>query len=1017
MKTVSTGGRIKAVLGPTNTGKTRFAIERMLAHRTGVIGLPLRLLAREVYDKVRVQRGPSSVALLTGEERIIPERAKYWVCTVEAMPVANGADFMCVDEIQLCGDRERGHVFTDRLLRARGQVETMFLGSDTMRPVISRLVDGTLFEHRERLSSLSHTGSRKISRMRPRSALVAFSVEEVYAIAEIVRRQRGGAAVVMGALSPRTRNAQVELYQNGDVDFLVATDAIGMGLNLKIEHVAFVGLTKFDGNKIRRLAPNEIAQIAGRAGRYKTPGTFGTTADAGPMDPEAVAAIEENRFRNLTSLQWRSSDLDFRSADTLLASLRQDSGNPMLARAQEAEDVAALRELSEIPDVRQRLSSPQDVRLLWGVCQIPNFIGTSIDDHAGMIRTVFNFVRDSGYIPDDWLEKQVRQIDRIDGEVDTLARRIAGIRNWTYVSHRPDWVENSSYWQERTRAVEDRISDALHAGLTKRFVDRRTSVLLKHMKQKEKLVTTVNAEGEVEVEGEHVGRLVGFRFIQAAASTPEEERAVKAASLKVLAPELLLRANRLYNAPNTEFDLTEQGGLMWGEHSVGKLLQGKAPLEPEIEVFVDEHACEEAREKVSRRLKAFVGQKIASGCEALQQLAADEEITGLARGVAYRIVESLGVIERTAIAGDVKELDQDNRKLLRRHGVRFGQRTIYVQPVLRPEATRWRIVLWSLSRGLPVFPPPPPPGLVTIPANPEAPDGYYPLSGYDAVGNLAIRIDMLERLLNLLRAEDGRAGFEATADMLSITGLSLERFAELMNGLGYRADRFERQKERAPLEAREEGREPVPGEAAAVEVPVEGGTQAVENATAEGDAAAVQELDPVAEATDEPAPPAPEAEAGIQAETASGEAKAAELPVEGGTHAVEGATAEGDAAAAQQLVPAADAADESTSHAPEVGAGTHAEADSVPQEPEMVVAYRFTWQPKRRQRQGRREAAGPEGRRSAPGRQKSRPQRKRKETARAAGKAESNLPRQERKERPVDPDNPFSVLMELKEKL
>ena len=598
MNTAVNGSRIKAVLGPTNTGKTRFAIAQMLSHRTGVIGLPLRLLAREVYDKVRIERGPSSVALITGEERIIPPRAKYWVCTVEAMPVASGADFLCVDEIQLCGDRERGHVFTDRLLRARGQVETLFLGSDTMRPAIAKLVDGVQFERKMRLSSLSFTGSRKISRMRPRSALVAFSVEEVYAVAELVRRQRGGAAVVMGALSPRTRNAQVELYQNGDVDFLVATDAIGMGLNLNIDHVAFVGLTKFDGAKIRRLAPNEIAQIAGRAGRFRKPGTFGITADVEPLDPETVAAIEENRFQNLHALQWRNSDLDFRSIDTLLASLRQISEHRMLARAREAEDVSALSELSEVADIRQRSQSPVDVRLLWGVCQIPNFMNASPGEHASLISRVFTFIRDLGSIPDDWLEERVRQIDRIDGEVDVLARRIAGIRTWTYVSQRPDWVENTGYWRERTRAVEDRISDALHLGLTKRFVDRRTSVLLKHMKQKERLVTSVNAQGEVDVEGEHVGKIEGFRFVQAATSTSEEARAVRAASQRVLAPEFALRANRLYNAPNTEFDLTEQGGLMWGENSVGKLLRGNGGLEPEVEVFVDEQAGAEVRERV-----------------------------------------------------------------------------------------------------------------------------------------------------------------------------------------------------------------------------------------------------------------------------------------------------------------------------------------------------------------------------------------------------------------------------------
>ena len=954
MKTNSNGGRIRAVLGPTNTGKTRFAIERMLAHSSGVIGLPLRLLAREVYDNVREKCGPSSVALITGEERIYPERTRYRVCTVEAMPETNDADFLCVDEIQLCGDRERGHVFTDRLLRARGQVETLFLGSDTMRPTISQLVDNVSFEHWDRLSTLSFTGSRKISRMRPRSAFVAFSVEEVYAVAEIVRRQRGGAAVVMGALSPRTRNAQVGLYQNGDVDFLVATDAIGMGLNLNIDHVAFVGLTKFDGNRIRRLAPNEIAQIAGRAGRFKSPGTFGTTADAESIESETAAAIEENRFRNLGALQWRNSDLDFRSASTLLDSLRQASDNPLLTRAREAEDVAVLRELSGVGDIRQRLQSPRNVQLLWAACQIPNFLKSSLGEHAQLVKTVFTYIRDRGFVPDEWLETQVRRIDRVDGEVDALARRIAGIRIWTYVSQRPDWVENSTYWRERTRAIEDRISDALHAGLTKRFVDRRTSVLLKRMKQKEALVTTVNPKGEVEVEGEHVGRIEGFRFVQAAASTPEEERAIRAASLKVLAPEYSLRASRLYNAPNAEFDLTEQGGLMWGEHSVGKLVPGKSVLSPDIEVFVDEQAGDNVRERVERRLRAFVEQKLAAGCEALRNLTADEEITGLARGIAYRLAESFGVVPRSEVAADVKELDQDHRKLLRRHGVRFGQRTLYVQPVLKPEATRWRIVLWSLSQGFPEFPPPPPPGLVTIPHDPGLPSGYYPLSGYDAVGSVAVRIDMLERLLNLLRTEDSRKGFEATAEMLSITGTSLDGFSKLMQGLGYRATEFMRPKVRGPsgFEKPEEGKDGSEADGAGGESPPEAG-----------------------QVEEQPA--------------GQGESREAEI-----------------------------GADEVTPE-PVQTSPSPADEDSA-EEQEMVLAFRFTWQTRRqsRSRTGEEKTDRPVRRRERGKRpRRDRPDSKPKAAGKPDRKRQARPVSREANERRVDPDNPFSVLAQLKDKL
>ena len=985
MNTVSNGGRIRAVLGPTNTGKTRFAIQRMLSHRTGVIGLPLRLLAREVYDQVRQELGPSAVALITGEERIIPKRARYWVCTVEAMPVASGADFLCVDEIQLCGDRERGHVFTDRLLRARGQAETVFLGSETMRPAISKLIGGVQFERRERLSNLSFTGSRRISRMRPRSALVAFSVEEVYAVAEIVRRQRGGAAVVMGALSPRTRNAQVELYQNGDVDFLVATDAIGMGLNLNIDHVAFVGFTKFDGNRIRRLAPNEIAQIAGRAGRFRTPGTFGTTADSEPLDSQTVAAIEENRFRNLHALQWRNSDLDFRSADTLLASLRSVCGNPMLARSAEAEDMAALRELSGVAEIRERLRSSVDVKLLWGVCQIPNFLNLAASEHAELIRTVFMFILDKGSIPDEWLEGQVRRIDRVDGEVDTLARRIAGIRIWTYVSQRPDWVENSGHWRERTRAVEDRISDALHAGLTKRFVDRRTSVLLKQMKQKETLVATVNSQGEVEVEGQHVGRIEGFRFIQAASSTPEEERAVRTASLKILAPEFALRAGRLAGAQNNEIDLTEQGGLMWGEHSVGKLVPGKSGLEPGIEVFVDEAAGEEARKKVERRLRAFVEHKISDSCEAIKNLAADAEITGLSKGVAYRIVESFGVIERSAIAGDVKELDQENRKLLRRHGVRFGQHSVYVHPILRPEATRWRIVLWSLAGRLEEFPPAPPPGLVTIPADPAMPKGYYPISGYTKVGDLAIRIDMLERLLNLLREADSRRGFEATPDMLSITGLTLDGFAGLMRGLGYAAARFERPKVKEPHAEVASVHEETNGTGGGGEPGEAGSAEGEEGISGGNDAGGkIEEADdPKAKQVAADFPLGSDSGAGLPESVATG---------------------------------TGESRDESIA----VAVAETGMLDAEDAEEEIAVGYTFSWRAKGHGRGRRAGNSGAEGDRSGGAdrrRRDAQKPRKSKSRKQEGQKGEKRSTRQEKKEKPIDPDNPFNVLMRLKEKL
>jgi ATP-dependent RNA helicase SUPV3L1/SUV3 len=479
--------RIAAVLGPTNTGKTHYAIDRMLAHRTGVIGLPLRLLAREVYDRIVALRGPSVVALVTGEERIVPERTQYWVCTVEAMPEGTLADFVAIDEIQLCADPERGHVFTDRLLNARGLHETLFLGSDTMRRSIAALVPSAQFLTRERYSALTWAGSKKISRMPTRSAIVGFSVDNVYAIAEVIRRLKGGCAVVMGALSPRTRNAQVELYQNGDVDFLVATDAIGMGLNLDIGHVALSDTHKFDGRRMRPLFPHEIGQIAGRAGRYMTPGTFGVTGDAGALDDEVIEAVENHRFAPIERLQWRNGALDYGSADRLIASLEVTPRDERLTRGRDADDLIALKALADRADIRDRLRDARDVKLLWSVCRIPDFRSISAQEHISLLDRIYGFLHDKGRVPDDWLAGQIAMIDRTDGEIDTLSKRLAFIRTWTYVAQRQGWTNDESHWRDATRAVEDRLSDALHARLTQRFVDRRTSVLLRRLKQKESL--------------------------------------------------------------------------------------------------------------------------------------------------------------------------------------------------------------------------------------------------------------------------------------------------------------------------------------------------------------------------------------------------------------------------------------------------------------------------------------------------------------------------------------------------
>lgn len=789
--------KIIAVLGPTNTGKTHYAIERMLGYRSGVMGFPLRLLAKEVYDKVVKARGALNVALVTGEERIVPPKPKYWICTVEAMPQDIGAEFVAIDEIQLCADPERGHIFTDRMLHTRGVHETVFLGAHTMRGVIAALIEDVEFLDRRRLSQLTYDGSRKISRLKPRSAIVGFSVDNVYATAELLRRLKGGAAVVMGALSPRTRNAQVEMYQNGEVDYLVATDAIGMGLNLDLNHVAFSALSKFDGRKMRDLAPNELAQIAGRAGRGMSDGTFGVTGDAPSLDEGMAQAIMEHRFTPIQRINWRSHDLNFATVDALLASLDVAPTHERLVKAREADDARTLRFAAEDDEVFARASDVASIRLLWDVCRIPDFRSISPSEHVQLISQIYNFLHEDGAIPNDWLARQIDRLDRPDGDIDAISKRLAYIRTWTYVAQRRGWVKDEGHWRAEAQSVEDRLSDVLHTRLTQRFVDRRTSVLLRRLNQKEALLANVDDKGDVTVEGEFVGRLEGFRFRPDQNASGQEAKTLKTASLQALVPHFHLRADKFYNAPDTEIDFTDQGGLMWGTDAVGKIVASEDPYRPRVMAFVDDLAGQDVVDKVQRRLQHFIDRKIAAAFEPLLTMKNDETLTGLARGFAFQLFENFGVIRRQDVADDVKALDQDARGLLRKHGVRFGQFTIFLPLVLKPAPTRMRVLLSSLAQGLDDFIAPPPAGVVTVPSTSFAGPKADTMSGYRIAGERAIRVDMLERLADLLRAQDTRAGFEANADMLSITGTTLEQFADLMQGLGYSAEKDERAKVKA----------------------------------------------------------------------------------------------------------------------------------------------------------------------------------------------------------------------------
>ena len=573
------GPRLTAVLGPTNTGKTYLAVERMLGHESGMIGFPLRLLARENYDRIRKSKGDRAVALVTGEEKILPASARYFVCTVESMPLDRPVAFLAIDEVQMAADPERGHVFTDRLLHARGLQETMLLGADTMRPLLRRLLPGLELVTRPRFSTLSYSGPRKPTRLPPRSAVVAFSAAEVYRIAEMMRRQRGGTAVVMGALSPRTRNAQVEMYQAGEVDHLVATDAIGMGLNMDLVHVAFAGLSKFDGRAPRRLSAAELAQIAGRAGRHMNDGSFGTTAEVGGLQPEIVEAIENHRFDAVPALMWRNSDLDFRSLAALRQSLERPSPDPALRRAREAEDQLALAQLALDPDILQRLTGRARLKLFWDVCQIPDFRKVMSDAHARLLGQVFRHLTSAAArLPNDWVAGQVARLDSAEGDIDTLMARIAHIRTWTYIAHRADWLADPAEWQERTRAVEDKLSDALHRSSTQRFVDRRQALLLRRMKGGGALSGVVTRAGEVIVEGHSVGQLSGFRFVPDGSGGAEESRPLLAAARRALTQEIPARLARLEKAGEASFALSQAGIISWEGAPVARLIAGDTVL-------------------------------------------------------------------------------------------------------------------------------------------------------------------------------------------------------------------------------------------------------------------------------------------------------------------------------------------------------------------------------------------------------------------------------------------------------
>ncbi len=804
------GKNVTAVLGPTNTGKTHLAIERMLGHQSGLIGFPLRLLAREVYDKVVARIGPADVALITGEERIKPSNPKYYICTVEAMPRDIDVDFLAIDEIQLAADPERGHVFTNRLLTARGKQETLFLGSATMKDAISELLPVSNFISRPRLSKLSYAGQKKITRLPRRTAIVAFSANEVYEIAELIRRQRGGAAVVLGALSPRTRNAQVELYQSGDVDFLVATDAIGMGLNLDIDYVAFAGTRKYDGQLNRNLTPSELGQIAGRAGRHTNDGHFGVTGNVEPFDQAVIDILESHEYEPVKVLQWRNSNLDFSTLDNLKASLKVAPDRARMVRTRLADDVIALENVTLDAAIKDLAVAPAAIKLLWEACQIPDYRKISAANHSELISQLYKFtMSDSGFIPEDWFAEQVNLSDKIEGDIDTLANRISHIRTWTFVSNRHGWLKDPVHWQERTKQIEDVLSDALHEQLTARFVDQRTSTLMKRMRASDDLYAEIADDGSVYVEKHFVGKLDGFRFTPDTTSEGANGKAARNAASQVLSKELAMRVRRVAAAKSDAFKINGRGRIEWRGEEIARIEKGEAPLTPVIQVLSDEHLQAPEKEKVHERVSNWLKEQIDERLKPLVAISNAEDVTGLGRGIAFQLCESFGILKREHVAEDIRSLDQTARAQLRKYGVRFGAFNIYFPILLKPAAVELLLVLWTLKEGeangfsVDMMPEPPRAGLTSVASEKEIPDAFYRAAGYQRCGRRAVRIDMLERLADMIRpltawrtGQEGEApkgatgdgGFLALPDMMSIMGCSADELKGVLKSLGFRME-------------------------------------------------------------------------------------------------------------------------------------------------------------------------------------------------------------------------------------
>ena len=791
-----TKNKITAVLGPTNTGKTHLAIETMLSFESGMIGFPLRLLAREVYDKVIKKISLDKVALITGEEKIIPSNAKYFLCTVESMPIDKHLEFVGVDEIQMCSDHERGHIFTDRLLNMRGEKLTMLMGSSTIKNIISKLDGDIEFINRERLSKLTYAGHKKISRIDRKTAIIAFSAEEVYAIAELIRRQKGGAAIVMGSLSPKTRNAQVELYQSGDVDFLVATDAIGMGINMDLDFVYFSNVKKFDGKKLRRLNLSEIGQIAGRAGRYLNDGSFGITGDCKEISPEEVELLENHKFEEIRTLFWRNSNLNFNNPISLIKSLEEKPQVEWLRKIHECEDEKALKYFLKDQKILNREFDKKTLMLLWECCQIPDFVKKTYGNHFEVIGNVFKFLTSKkGLISEDYMRLQLMKLDKLDGNVDSLSNRIANVRTWSYVSNKNNWVENQSYWIEKTKHLEDRLSDRLHEELTKTFIDKRASVLARGLKQDMEFKTEILQNNDVKIDDQFIGKIKGLKLeLDLKKGALETDiKSLKKAARQTIGPELEKRVQSIIDTGL--ISLNEDFKIYWNDFSIAKLTTGSDYLNPNFDLIVDDIIEQNTKQKLNDYINKWIHTKINNVLKSLIDLKNIKENNSSIKALAYQLYENNGVLKRDQVSEYLKNLEQNERKILRDLGVKFGRYHVFLYQLIKPEAVSLRTLLWKNFYQKFHNLKPPTFGLNFLDDKEIKNKNFMLLCGFERFDNFFVRIDILERLFVLIINSSSKENSEIklVPEMLNLLGCSKDNFKKLLQKMDYKI--FEKENE------------------------------------------------------------------------------------------------------------------------------------------------------------------------------------------------------------------------------